>query len=429
MEIQLSGPAGQKILYKRPWLYPKQENAVFSDARYSVIEASTKSGKTVACIVWLFEKALLGEDGQNFWWVAPIYKQANIAFRRMVKSVPRNLIRYNLNDLRIDIVPSGTSIWFMSAENPDSLYGEDVYACVIDEATRCKEESWFAVRSTLTATRGPIRIIGNVKGKANWAYKLALIAKTDDDSNYEHHKITAYDAVEAGVLEAEEIEDAKRIYPDWMFKELYLAEPADDGGNPFGIDAIQKCIQRTPDGKERTKPQASDPVVWGWDVAKALNYTVGIALDKDGNVCRLERFKTNWELTVKRIVRLTGGLTALVDSTGVGDQVLERLKAEGGLNFRGFKFTVHSKQELMVGLAAAIQHEEITFPAGPIVDELEIFEYEIRGDRVLYRAPEGYHDDCVDALALAVKLWRKDAVRLGPFSLSSGLTTSSYWKS
>jgi hypothetical protein len=39
-----------KIAYQRPYLYPKQEAAIFAPARYGVIEASTKTGKTVGCL-------------------------------------------------------------------------------------------------------------------------------------------------------------------------------------------------------------------------------------------------------------------------------------------------------------------------------------------------------------------------------------------
>ncbi len=58
------------------------------------------------------------------------------------------------------------------------------------------------------------------------------------------------------------------------------------------------------------------------------------------------------------------------------------------------------------GLAVAIQERAITFPEGPIVNELESFEYEHTRLGVRYSAPEGLHDDCVMALALAVKHWR-----------------------
>jgi hypothetical protein len=57
----------------------------------------------------------------------------------------------------------------------------------------------------------------------------------------------------------------------------------------------------------------------------------------------------------------------------------------------------------MEGLAVAIQRLEVTFPEGAISAELETFEYEYTRTGVRYSAPEGMHDDCVMALALAVQ--------------------------
>jgi len=59
----------------------------------------------------------------------------------------------------------------------------------------------------------------------------------------------------------------------------------------------------------------------------------------------------------------------------------------------------------MEGLRSAIQRREIRFPPGPIRDELESFEYTYTPTGVRYSAPNGAHDDCVVALALAVKQW------------------------
>ena len=78
--------------YRRPWLYPKQAEFLFTPARYSLTEASTKSGKTAGCIVWLFEQAAIhGRPGRHYWWVAPTYPTAKIAFRRMKRATPRTL--------------------------------------------------------------------------------------------------------------------------------------------------------------------------------------------------------------------------------------------------------------------------------------------------------------------------------------------------
>ena len=378
------------LVYKRPWLYAKQQAALFHGERIGVVEASTKAGKTVACMVWLSEQAIGSRAGRNFWWIAPIFSQAKIAFRRLKRGLPVDVYTANESELTLTLV-NGAVIWFKSAEKPDGLFGEDVYAAVIDEASRCKEDAWHAIRSTLTQTRGPVRIIGNVKGRKNWAFRLARRAESGEPGMH-YAKITAWDAVEAGVLAQEEIEDARRILPKNVFDELYLAEPADDGGNPFGLGAIQA----------RIRPVSElQPEVWGWDLAKSVDWTVGIALDVNGDVCRLFRFQRPWEDTVETILRETNA-PAFVDSTGVGDPILERLQRAAGALFNGYQFTSPSKQRLMEGLVVAIQQGEVGYPEGTIVEELEVFEYVYTRTGVRYSAPEGLHDDCVCSLALAV---------------------------
>lgn len=381
--------------YVRPWLYPAQQAAVFASQRYAVVEASTKAGKTVACMTWILEQAIspeVDQQGRNYWWIAPVYPQAQIAFRRLKRGLPPEIIKPNESALTLSL-PNGAVIWFKSAEKPDNLYGEDVYAAVIDEATRCREDAWYAIRSTLTATHGPVRIIGNVKGRRNWAYQLARKAEAGEPGMH-YAKLTAHDAVAAGVLSQAEIDDARQHLPENVFKELYLAEPSDDDGNPFGVTAIRACVAPL---------SQSVPIAWGWDLAKSVDWTVGVALDAAGVVCRFERWQGPWDNTKMRIKAATGVIPALVDSTGVGDPVLEDLQKDFGSNYAGFKFSAPSKQQLMEGLAVAIQQRTIRFPDGPIVTELESFEFEYTRTGVRYGAPEGSHDDCVCALALAVQ--------------------------
>lgn len=349
---------------------------------------------TAGCIIWITEQALSGRPGWNYWWVAPVSVQAEIAFRRCLRALPRDMAQANISLKTITLL-NGAVIWFKSGDKPNSLYGDDVYAAVIDEASRFKEEAYHAVRSTLTATRGPIRVIGNVKGRRNWFFHLARRAQAGESPELGYHKITAIDAVAANVLNADEIEDARRNLPDRVFRELYLAEPSDDGGNPFGFAAIRACV----------KPLSKrPPVVWGWDLAKSVDWTVGIGLDAFGDCCRFERFQLPWNATMERISALTGRTPALIDSTGVGDPVVELLQKRPGSKVEGFKFTAPSKQMLMEGLAVAIQSQKISFPDGkacPMIHELEQFEYEYTRTGVRYSAPEGFHDDCVIALGLA----------------------------
>ena len=374
--------------------YPKQQDAIYCPERYGVIEASTKSGKTFGCMGWLLEHALEGKKGWAYWWIAPSYFQSKIVWRRFMDTLPIDRRKGNETELTITL-GNGATMYFKTGDKPDLLYGEDVYAAVIDEDCRIREDAWHALRTTLTATQGPVRLIGNVHGRKNWAFKLARQAE-QGKSGYHYAKLTAWDAVEAGVLERAEVEDARDALPLAVFNELYLAEPTEDGSNPFDIKAIQDC----------TMPLlAEGPAVdFGWDLARGKrpgsDWTVGIGLNKDRRACNLERFQMPWNSTVLRIRSITGTVPALVDATGVGDPIVEELQRGGG-NYEGFTFTSQSKQQIMGGLAVAIQQRKIGFPEGPVVDELEGFEYVYTRTGVQYSAPEGLNDDCVCALALA----------------------------
>lgn len=379
------------IEIERPTLADYQTRILESQARYTVTEAATKIGKTFTHLWWLFEKAHTPpKDGANYWWIAPVYTQAKIAFTRLRRVVARSgLYRVNESELYI-VTPAGSTIWFKSAEKPDNLYGEDVYAAVFDEFTRAREAAWIALRTTLTATKAPCKFIGNVKGKGNWGYRLGLKARAGEPG-YEYFKITAYDAVKAGILDAAEIEQAKRDLPENAFKELYLAEALDDQANPFGIQFIKKSIRPL-----SNKP----PVAWGVDLAKSHDWTVAVGLDEDASVCRFERWQSDWGQTRRRLIALIGGTPAYMDSTGVGDPIVEDVQKECW-QVEGYHYSAMSKQKLMEGLASGIQNDEVGILEGMMQDELESFEYIYSNRGVKYSAPEGMFDDIVNALSLA----------------------------
>lgn len=223
--------AAREATYIRPWIADYQRDAIFCPERYAVVEATTKAGKTAGCLIWIFEQAALSEAGRNHWWVAPVYAQAEIAYKRMKRALPRSLFRSNDTERFIELANEAV-VSFKSGEKPDNLYGEDVYSCVIDEASRLREDSWHAVRSTISATRGPVRLIGNVRGRLNWFYQMARKAERGAVGMH-YAKITWRDAVAAGILDESEIDDARTHLPPSVFRELYEAEPSDIEGRVY----------------------------------------------------------------------------------------------------------------------------------------------------------------------------------------------------
>lgn len=399
-------PSARVVKYRRPAMYAKQEAALFAAKRFMCIEASTKAGKTTGALFWLSEKAVLTPGpGKYFWWVAPSARQARIAYNRFKLYNSATIGKlWRAVDSRAEIhLANGNVIQFVTAEDPDLLYGEDVWAFVLDEASRARREAWLSLYSTMTKTRGQGRLIGNVRGRKNFFYELSRRGE-GGDPDFGYALLTGYDAVEGGVLPLEAVEHAKRDLTEDQFNELFMGVPSDDGGNPFGqkhIDAVKK-------------PLTGKPVVcWGADLAKSRDWTVLLGLDAAGDVAELFRWQKPWVDTMRDCRRILRAPTVM-DATGVGDPIVEMLQRPdadaktGGpaiANLRGFRITGASKQPLLERLAVRIQQRGTSVPEGYPATEYEAYEYEVTRTHVRYSAPAGQHDDVVIAHALALEAW------------------------
>jgi len=381
--------------YVRPHLYEKQRGALFSKAKLVVTLGSTKSGKSISHLVWLFEQAVKYKKPNKqgiFWWVSPSYSQSKIMFRRLKGYVPSSVYSASETELKVSFHHNGSVIWFKSAEDIDKLYGEDVSGIVVDEASRCKEAIYTLAQSVTTATNGKIRMIGNVKGR-NWFYRLYEKLRLEKlYPNYRTVNLTVNDAIEAGVLKQEVVDLIKQSLPEAVFNELYLNIPNDENSNPFGIKHIAGAVRDI---------SSKQPVKFGVDLAKSEDWTVIIGLDEDGCVCWYERFQADWTVTIEKLKRLPN-VPMLLDGSGNGSPVVEILQKSKS-RVEGFVFTSKSKQQLMEGLAIAIQHQEVFFPDNEIRAELDAFAYGLSQSGNIIYTTHLKHDDCVCALALAVK--------------------------
>lgn len=230
------------ISIKRPNLTSYQRDFLYNESRFTFTEASTKVGKTFSHGWWIFERAHepWNKPNYNHWWVAPVYSQAEIAFKRLRAKVAKTGL-YRINESKLIITcPNGVHIHFRTAEKPDNLYGEDVYSVVFDEAPRAKVEAFYALRSTITATGGVMKLIGNFGGTANWMHQLKNKAQTDPQ--YAYFRITAWDAVREGILDEAEILQAQRDLPLRIFKQLYLAEEMEGDDQLCTYAAIQSLF-------------------------------------------------------------------------------------------------------------------------------------------------------------------------------------------
>jgi len=226
-----------EIHYTRPAAinnYPKQKAIIDCHTRFTITDGSTQSGKTISHIVWLFERALSYTDGQIAWWVAPTYEMTRIAFVRLKRFLNPYQKLFAYNDTALSIIfPGGGLIRFKSGDRPDNLYGETVTDLVMDEHTRMKEDVYFACYSRLTATNGRMKLIGNVVGTNTWGYRLARQVEAGELPDWTYFKITAKDAVDAGIMQQEVLDAAERTYPKGIFLEMFYGIPFENSSNRF----------------------------------------------------------------------------------------------------------------------------------------------------------------------------------------------------
>jgi hypothetical protein len=220
-----------------------------------------------------------------------------------------------------------------------------------------------------------------------------------DDPDWQSFRAST---LENPYIPAEEVEIARRELPPEVFAQEFEGVPTDDGANPFGLDAIRRAVQ----SDDRLVP--TEPVVYGVDLARSLDYTVVVGLDAYRRIVTLDRWQAPWAVTKQKVRDMVGQTPIVADATGVGDAIVADLQVMG-VNVTPHVFTHPSKLRLMQRLVAAFQGDELrisdTSSAKWLVAELETFEFTYTATGVKYEAPPGEHDDGVMALALALYGW------------------------
>ena len=129
-------------------------------ARQGFMPWGTKAGKT-SSMVMRVAAALWRTREKTFRWIAPTYGLSDIGEKRVLRALPNGFYKHWKAD-RVIEHKNGSTLQFMSGENPDLLAGEDCDGAVIDEAPRCKEDVYHQVLSTLISTNGWLAAIGCV---------------------------------------------------------------------------------------------------------------------------------------------------------------------------------------------------------------------------------------------------------------------------
>ena len=384
-EIRLSVPV-KKLVNRQKELFDVR-------TRYLAASIGRQFGKSTICLLRMFER--VRQRKGIYWWVSPTYHQVRVIYDRFVHGYSQIISIRNKSYLECTLV-NGAKICFRSADKPDNLRGETLKGVVMDECATIKPNVWHEIiQPMLSVNNGWADLVGTPKGP-NWFRNICLSASKDWTVFHARSNESEY-------FPQSEYEEAQRTLPERIFRQEYQAEFLDDDSEVFR--GVNDCISGTLEN-----PQTGRRYIIGVDLAKSVDWTVLTIWDTHrarNHMVGYERFnQIDWVMQESRITSAAkkwNNALLVIDSTGVGDPVYDRLERTG-LNVQAVKFTSAVKDALILSLSQAIEKREITYPNIPeLVNELKIFTFErLPSGRLRYGAPSGCHDDIVISMALAV---------------------------
>ena len=408
------------INYSRPdCFYKKQDDIYNCTSRFTYTMSGNKTGKTFSHAIWINEQCILGPHGTEYAWLAPFFRTAEIAFNLLKRLImesalyqyldekgSKNTFHFNNSKMRITY-PNGNILNFYSGENIHALYGFEIHAAVVDEASRMKEEAFDALLSTMFVTEGPVKLVSNPTIKNNWFFKKwkkVYNMPNHRDEDEASFKLTALDAIEAGIMPQSVFDFAKKNYITAVFRRDFLAEVPDTETSVFQYDKVHENILSEEDKVENSLNKVRYlGIDLGFTTGQKNDFTVVTGLDKNGIVRFFKRFKASGQDLIDKLKAYIGDKPSFIDKTGGGITIYELLKNDCK-NLEPYNFTNSSKTLCVENLAHYIHGNKIKYNNIKILIE-ELIGYEIdftnKGKPTYSNGKTTDHDDSVISLALA----------------------------
>lgn len=370
-----------------------------------------RAGKTFGCCNDHIKEGVERRKSLN-WWVAPTYKQADIAFETIVRAMRNEMVKPpNYTKLTFKLYSSDFE--FRSAKNPDDLRGDGVHHLTMDECREIKARAWFEVLMPMLAdTDGTAVFISTPQGH-DWFHYLYQLGQDPLEKDY--WSFNAPSMINP-YLDLKYIEEMRRKMPEEKFEQEILAIFKANSATVF--KRLDGCI-RNPNKVIQGNSYGEDPIpghyyILAWDPAKHRDFSVITVIDCNTN--RLVAFdrdnQTDYRIQIIRVLALAlkyNRASIVMDATGVGDPLLEQIR-EHDFAVDGIVWTNPKKKEMVERLQLATEHQQINIPnIAILVSELRAYGYKISASgNVVYGAPENQeegmeiHDDCVSSLMMGV---------------------------
>jgi len=365
------------------------------EARFKVLAAGRRWGKTR---LGVNECLTIAADGGRAWWIAPSYKLSEVGWRPLRRMGAKIGAEVRKVDRQI-ILPGGGEVTVRSADDPQSLRGEGLDFVVMDECAFMQEAAWTeAIRPALSDRLGSALFISTPKGR-NWFWRMFIQGQDKHDNEI---MSWCFPTSSNPYIDLAEIEAARKMLPERIFSQEYLAEFIDDAGGVF------RRVMDAATAREHNAAEDGRQYIAGVDVASKVDFTAVCVMDVESKeLVYLDRFnRVDYNVLEDRLQALYKRFKLdlmIIESNSIGQPVLDNLIYRG-MAVQGFTTSNATKHAIIRDLSSAFEHSEIKILNDPIlIGELQAYEGERNkaGTSWSYGAPEGLHDDTVMALAIA----------------------------
>ncbi len=228
-----------------PILHQKQQQIVKSKARFRVIRAGRRSGKSTLEIEDMCFKAVNGKD-RNIFYIAPNQKQGRSIIWEALKSRLGTIGQANESrlEMKVPTVDGGFStIYIAGWENRENFRGMKAYWEFFDEVDTMRDFfiGWQEIfRPALTDTGGGATFVGTPKKENPNLRRLEKIAEKDSD--YQAFKFKTSDNP---YIPSEEIAKARKELDYDTYQQEFEAEYLDNAGSLFKYEALIDVFSNT----------------------------------------------------------------------------------------------------------------------------------------------------------------------------------------
>ncbi len=397
--------------------HPAQKEILQSKAKRVVINAGRQFGKTSLMLNISIKEMLQSKYKNNklpaVLYVTPTTSLGVDVFKELLSYIPEEVIE-EMNQTRLYFkLKNGSTFRIISAESGETAFRGKRHSLVIcDEFAHYKDAKNLFLNgiepTLLSYDGGRVFFISTPKGQ-NYFFEVYNRGK-NKLNGWESFHFTTYDNP---YLSKSYIDSKKEEMGELPFNQEILGIFASNAANPFGSHIRKNIIPTLVKG-------TSD--VFGVDLAKSLDFSVvlGIKANKEKSCAEMSYFERwqglDWNIVKEKILALPKSKEVCIDSTGVGDPMMDFLKLERN-KIVGFKISKATKGNLIRELIKAVELGKIKYTE-EVASEMEVFEYSYNFSTgyLSYQAQEGYHDDMVIALALAWYIFNKRTKRTNAYS-------------